>query len=234
MIPKQILLALPLLCLAAIANCQRTTYTVGVNSGYFRYKGDQSVASSSIHALPTLGTQLEGPAGRRSGFSYEVSGNIQRITKSKIIFGAELAWQSLQSKVTINGMIPSMYSSYIKPTSGMAKLTSQYICLTPFVGYRLLNKKVRMDITTGLELGACISRKEDIDATDPDTNENFKGTNDITKRHDLRARLQLNTSMGRFGITTGYSAGLTNYYNNDAFFTARSSFIRLGVNYRIK
>ena len=231
--PKQILLALPLLCLAVAANCQRTTYNVGLNSGIFRYTGDNAFEVSAINVYPELRTQFGGTPGKKTAFSYEITGNIQRITKSRIIFGMELAWQSLQTKTNINGLIPTMYSSYFMPTTGNTRLTNQFISLTPVAGYRLLDKKIKVDLTTGLELAACISRKEKIDARNPDSDEHLSTTNDLPKNNDLRVRLQLNTSMGRFGLTTGYAAGLTNFYKDEGFFMARSSFIRLGLNYRL-
>lgn len=226
-------MALPLLCLAVSANCQRTTYTIGLNSGIFKYSGDNASDVSAINVQPWLRTQFGGTPGRKPGFSYEVSGNIQRTTKSRLIFGLELAWQSLQAKTTINGLIPTMYSSYFAPTTGKTKLTSQYICITPFAGYRLLDQKIRIDITTGLEMAGCISRKEYIDAVNPTTGEVLTGTSDVTKNNDVRARLQLNTSMGRIGLTTGYSLGFTNFYKDEDFFTAHSGFLRLGLNYRL-
>lgn len=120
---------------------------------------------------------------------------------------------------------------------GRTKLTSQYITLTPFAGYRLLDKKIKLDISTGLEIAGCVSRKENIEATNLSTGEKLSGTNKVAKRSDYRARFQLNTSLGRFGLTTGYAMGLTNFYPEPnavySFSEARSSFIRLGLNYRL-
>lgn len=235
MTPKHILLALPLLCLAVIADCQRTTYSVGLNSGLFRYTGDGASKISGITSAPA--TIREGIPGKKSGFSYEITLNAQRITRSRFLFGAELAWQSLQSRTTVVSQSPTIFSSFFMYADGRTKLTSQYIALTPFAGYRLLDKKIKLDISTGLEIAGCVSRKEDIEATNLSSGEKLSGTNKVAKRSDCRVRLQLNTSLGRFGLTTGYAAGLSDFYPEpDAMYffpKARSSFIRLGLNYRL-
>lgn len=237
MTPKQILLALPLLCLAAIANCQRTTYSVGFNSGLFRYTGEGASHTSGITTHPSPRTLNEGMPGKKSGFSYEVTLNAQRITKSRILFGGELAWQSMQSRTTVVAQTPTIYSSFFMFATGKTTVTSQFITLTPFVGYRLLDKKIKLDISTGLEITGCINREENIKATNSSTGEKLSGSHELAKRPDHRVRLQLNTSLGRFGLTTGYAIGLTNFYPEpDAMYffpEARSSFIRLGLNYRL-
>ena len=233
MTPKQLLLALPLLCLAATATAQTTSFTAGINSGIFRYHGDQAFEKSGINPFPTLRTSVDGTAGTSPGFSFEITADIRRVTRYRMLIGAEVAFQSLQSRTEVSSISPTLYSSFFMPAAGTTKLTAQFISLTPFIGYRFLDKKLKLDLTTGLELAACISKKEQIDAHHAETGEEFAGTSNVPRRPDHRIRLQVNTSFGRFGLTTGYAIGLENFYRGEDY-TAYSGFIRLGFTCRIR
>lgn len=232
--PKLILLLLLLPGLSVTAKGQRTTFSANLNSGIFKYTGDESYETSGLTTFPSIWTQKEGTPGKKSGFSYEISGTLQRTTKSRFLFGAELAFQSLQAKTSVVARSAFPASSAFIFADGETSLTSQFICLTPFVGYRLLNKKVKMDLTPGFEMAACISRKEKIDAKDQNSPDiEYKANNDLSRRPDYRVRIQLNTSMGRIGLNTGYVIGTKNYYGKDPNIRpeAKSRFIRLGLSY---
>ncbi len=230
--PKHLLTALPLLCLAFMANAQRLTYSAGINSGFFRYRGDQ--AFSIEKTQPTL-LRSNFSAGQesRSGFSYEINSSVQYVSKMKLIAGVELAFQSLQSKSDITFLSPSFFSSALIPAEGMVTSTSQFIAFTPFVGFRALDKKLKVDITTGFEIAGALNKKEKIDAHLTMTGDKYNVENDAGKHGDTRARVQVTISYGRLGLTAGYVQGYKNYYGNDDFLKARAQFVRTGLNYRI-
>ena len=115
----------------------------------------------------------------------------------------------------------------------MVTSTSQFIAFTPFIGFRALDKKLKIDITTGFEIATALSRKEKIDAHLTMTGDKYNVENDADKHGDTRVRIQVTTSYGRLGLTTGYVQGYKNYYGNDDFFKARAQFARIGLNYRI-
>ncbi|RYD69541.1 MAG: hypothetical protein EOP53_27000, partial [Sphingobacteriales bacterium] len=203
--PKQILFALPLLCLAVAANSQQNIFSIGLNTGRFTYAGNGPSKQSGLTLYPDLHTRPEGTPGKKPGFSYEVTATAKRITTARFIYGAELAYQSLQAKTDVRSMTATLYSSFYMEAEGKTSLTSRFIAVTPLIGYRLLNKKIKMDVTAGMELAACIDREEKIDAVQIPTGNPLIAKNNLSKRGDYRARMQITTSIGKWGINTGYA-----------------------------
>ena len=231
--PKHILLALPLLCLVAASCAQQTTYSAGVNSGWFSISSKDASGSASIIASPTIRSQMMGPAKSSPGFSYEVNGRIQRNTRARFIYGAELAYQSLRSGVDINYITPFLYSSALMQAGGKVKMNSSFIAVSPYAGFSVLDKKIKMDLTSGLEFAACIKRSEEIHAQQLGTGESYHAVNTLDNNIDYRLRVQLVTSYQKMGITAGYAHGLKNYYHKNDPLTGYSRFIRVGLTYRI-
>jgi|GEM_PF-3180087 len=231
--PKQILLALPLLCLAATTCAQQTTYSAGVNSGLFSISSKNSSISSTVVLRPLMRFEVMGPSKSSAEFSYEINGRMQRNTRNGLIYGAELAFQSLRSSVDITYAIPFSYSSALLPANGKVKMHNSFIALTPYAGFRILDKKITVDLTSGLEIAACIKRDEQITVQTTYTNDRTEAISELKKTTDYRVRFQVITSFKKIGITAGYAAGLKNYYHKDDLLTGHSRFIRLGLTYRI-
>lgn len=231
--PRHILLALPLLCLVATTYAQQTTYSAGVNSGWFRITSKDASATSSIIGSPTIRAQMMGPTKSSPEFSYEFTGRVQRHTRSGFIYGAELAYQSLHSSVDVNYITPFLYSSALMQAGGKVKMNSNFIAVSPYAGFRLLNKKITMDLSSGVEFAACVKRNEEINAQQLSTGDSYHAVNTLEKNMDYRIRFQLVTSINRIGLTAGYAAGLKNYYHENDMLTGYSRFIRLGLIYRI-
>ncbi|PZR25600.1 MAG: hypothetical protein DI535_17435 [Citrobacter freundii] len=231
--PRHILLVLPLLCLVATTHAQQTTYTAGLNSGWFYITSKNASNSTSIIASPTIRGEMMGPRKSSPEFSYEINGRIQRHTNSGFIYGAELAYQSLHSSVTINYITPFSYSSSLMQAGGKVKLNSNFITVSPYAGFRLLNKKINIDLSSGIEFAACVNRNEEINAKQLGTGDSYHAINTLRKNMDYRIRFQLVTSINRIGLTAGYASGLRNYYHEKDMLTGYSRFIRLGLTYRI-
>jgi hypothetical protein len=231
--PTNLLLALPLLCITLFTQAQQTNYTAGVNSGLFRYNNTQAFYLTGVVDGPLLRSNLNESNATKPGFSFEITGNIQRITRSRFLFGAELAYQSYRTKTPVSFFSPSLFASALIPADGNTTMQAQFITVTPFAGYRLLDKKLKLDLTAGMELAAAIQKKEVIKAREIYNGNLLEASNDQPRRADYRARIQLNASMDRIGLTTGYALGLANYYSSDEFLVSRARFVRFGLTYRI-
>jgi hypothetical protein len=231
--PKHLIIALPLLCLSAIANAQRTTFSVGINSGFFSYRGDQAF-SIDENQPALLRTQFSPEKNSHPGFSYEVNSSVQYLSRMRLIVGGEVAFQSLQSKSNVTYLSPSIFASALLPAEGTVTSTSQFICVTPFIGFRALDKKLKLDITTGVELANGISRKEKIDVRLTGSGDAYDQKNDIGKQGDQRVRIQVTASLNKWGLTAGYVQGYKNYYAENDFLKARAQFVRMGLSYRIR
>lgn len=237
MTPKKILLIVAACLSYAITQAQQTSFSVGLNSGLFNYGGREALESGSLILNPEPRSFPHGgPPGTDHAFSFEVTTRLQYASRKKILLGAELAYQSLQSKSDIGFTHFTMFSSFFIASQGTIKTESRFLCFTPFAGYRILDRKVRMDLTSGLEMAASLSRREKIDAELTETNEKIDVTNKAdNNRSDFRLRVHLVTSIKRVGFTAGYAWGMTNYYKNTEPYrsAAYSKFLRLGLSYTL-
>jgi hypothetical protein len=237
MIRKTTLLCISLFFLQGILIAQKTEFSVNLNSGFHHFNGENYPGVMIVTMMPEPDIFPYGSPGEKSGFSYELSLQAQRVTKKKIIYGFELGYQSLQSKRAITGVTASIYSNYMAVANGSAKVTGTFIDIAPFAGYRFQYKQVTIDLKTGPEYAPCIERKQKINATYPGSSDEIVSERSLSnKRADLRIRGQVVVSYKKIGINAGYSYGLTNFYNNDVFGHPQyhSRFVRLGLNYRIK
>jgi hypothetical protein len=234
---KTILFFAIALILQAKITAQKTEYFANINSGFFYFTGENSSAETGITLQPEIRPFIYNSPGRKSGISYEASLHGQYVARKKIIYGIELIYQSLQSKTNIVAASQFTYSSTILVVNGKLILSSSFIDIAPFMGYRLTNGKIIIDLKGGAEYAVCIDRKEKIDATIINSGQEIKKKHSVSNRvADLRIRFQLTTFYRRLGINAGYFLGLNNYYQKNAIGKpkAYANFFRLGLSYKIK
>lgn len=215
---------------------QKTEYFANINSGFFYFTGENSSAETGITLQPEIRPFIYNSPGRKSGASFEVSLQGQYVTRKKIIYGIEIIYQSIQSKTNIVAASQFIYSSTILFANGNSFLSSSFIDIAPFMGYRLTSRKLIIDLKGGPEYAVCIDRKEKINATLINSGQEIKEEHSLNKRPDFRTRLQLTTFYKRFGINAGYFHGISNYYKKDEVGNpkAYSRFLRLGLTFKIK
>ncbi|HUZ59521.1 MAG TPA: hypothetical protein VMU83_12140 [Hanamia sp.] len=218
---------------------QKTEINFNVYSGLFSFRGDGATSNSLIISypfIPPLAKFTENPYGRGTGFSYALGLQGQRLSKRKNIYGLEISFEELTSKVNIDRILISGDFAEIQyPASGETKLKNTFITLNPFVGHRYSYHKITIDLLAGFDLAFCMKSKEDGNATATTSNiGHFNVENQRTKPSiDLRPRIQIKTQINKFGFLAGYSLGLTNYspqYNSKAY----TSFLQLGLSYQLK
>ncbi|WP_295672334.1 hypothetical protein [uncultured Mucilaginibacter sp.] len=219
------------------------------NTGGFRYTGNYTTATSFINggAANSKAGYTNNPYGNKFGFSYGGGVQVQHVGRSGFIFGLQGGYQTLRSKVDVNGVYRSdLNQSVINftipgPTAatGQTYLQSQDINVNPYIGYRLKIKKVKLDLMPGFDLGFNLNTHEYGKATDMGGNvyqtDMDRGKSPVDFRFSLRAAISYN----KFSITAGFIQGLTNFSNhllNDsptAYYT-HSQLISLGLAYRIR
>lgn len=215
---------------------QRTEFSVQAGSGLFSYGGPGTVSETTL--LQANGGELLpvliNPYGRSSGLSYNLTGQINRIAKSRFTYGTLAGYESLASRVAALLLLyPIDYGPIIK-RDGYAILRNQYLNLYPFVGKRLGNERVSVDATAGLDLGFCLSSHERSELN------GISGYYTATSRNrpypavDVRPRLNLTGYYRAFGLSLGYAQGLTKYtnspYSDNRIY---SRMWRIGVVYRL-
>jgi len=184
---KSITAFLILTCITSHTNAQQIELGINANSGWHYFAGDDARKMTGIILSPSPQPQVYSLFGKHSGFSYEFSCHIQRVTKKKMIYGVAVAYQSLQSKADITLISPSVISSAVFPATGNSTVTSKFIGITPYAGYRIIDRRVTLDFRSGLELAYCIDRDEKIDAVYTQTGEKLNEEYDVyANRSDLR------------------------------------------------
>lgn len=214
---------------------QKTEINFNAYSGLFSFHGDGSTSTSWINDNPyaTPGKFTSNPYGKKSEFSYSLELQIQRVTKTKNIYGIGISFEKLTSKVAIDTITENGFLYWQYAANGKTSLKNTFVTLNPFVGQRFSYRKMSFDILTGLDMAFCLKSQETGNATASNKliiqTENKKDKPSI----DFRPRVQMKTQFKQFGFLVGYSLGLTNYQtqNNPK---ASSSYLRLGLSYQLK
>ncbi len=221
---------------------QSTEFSIHLTSGFFSFRGKNAVESSFYNPdTVTMTGYTNNPYGRESSFSYGIALQIQKVTINHLIYGIQAGYESLSSKVKIDNFFSyynpnsmAAYPDYPPDGTGSATLTHDFFNIHPFVGCRMrILEGIKTDITLGADIAFCLSSVEK--ATFNSSYGRFVTT---VKRHkpepDSRLRIDLNNYYKHFGLTLGYSYGLTNY---EAGMipggTVYSQMFRLGLIYRL-
>jgi hypothetical protein len=216
-------------------HAQSSELTVHVNSGLFSFGG----ASAEKHSFVSIGSSARpsggtnNPYGRRSGGSYGIGLQFQRTTSVRFLFGVQIAYESLASRIDIDNVYGKVNWTV---EEGSTRLRNQFVNFYPFAGGRLeIIEKLRTDIGLGFDLGLCLSSTEHgkikISRGEVITTLMERSKPDI----DVRPRVQLTNYYGRVGLSLGYALGLTNYTSRmiGANRTNESRYARIGLSYRL-
>ncbi len=237
-IMKKLILTLTSLFFLTIMYGQRTEYRVSLNSGLFSFVGESSEPTSFINFNDqTNSGYTNNPYGSKNGICYGLSGNIKRVSTRNFIFGLDLGYEILRSKVSINKISGfTGTSTYEYDASGQTFLNTNFINLNPFIGYRIPVKQINFDITGGLDFGYNLSTYEKGNATAINGTKYETSVDRKTIKWDIRPRIQISVDYKKLGLYIGYSFGLSNYMSgyiggtNEAY----SRIFRFGMTYQIK
>jgi hypothetical protein len=218
--------------LALTSNAQQLEVRASLNSGFYSYSGSGAESVSRINDF----AYTNNPYGSKGGLSYGLSLNIRKVIKSNFIFGADLGYEMLRSKIKLEyfDVIGDIASDF----EGRTYLNTSIINLFPYVGGRFRVSQQPFDLVGGLDVGKVLSSKENGDAKSIDNSQFHIQTSVDRKglKTDLRPRIQLSTDFERTGVYIGYSHGIRNYKAGLQGMTvdAYSRMFRVGLTYRIK
>jgi hypothetical protein len=214
------------------SRAQQLEIRASLNSGLYAYRGDGAASVSQINST----TYTNNPYGSVGGLSYGLSLNLRKVTRSNFIFGADLGYEMLRSKVKLKyaDVIGDIASEF----EGRTYLNTAFINLFPYLGRRFNINKQRFDLIGGVDIGNVLRSTEKGDAKSVDNSQFHIQTSVDRKmlKSDFRPRIQLSTDFDKFGVYFGYSLGLRNYTagligtSTDAY----SRMWRVGLTYRLK
>jgi len=141
---KLIFIAFALIYTLTNASAQKTELKGSLNSGLFAFSGVSAQANTNINYDDlTKSGYTNNPYGSDVGLSYGLSLNIKRITRCNFIFGLDIGYEDLRSKILIDQIDGFNGSStYQNNATGQTYLNNYFLNLYPFVGYRLISHKV--------------------------------------------------------------------------------------------
>jgi len=231
-------------------HAQNIEITALANMGLFRYTGNYTTSTSFING-GTAGAKAgytNNPYGNKFAFSYGAGLQAQYVGRTGFIFGLQAGYEILRSKVDLTdvyifGVYEATGNYYNQasptPVKGQTYLQSQDINFSPYIGYRLKIKKVKIDLMPGFDFGFNVNTHEYGKATDNGGNVYQTDLDRGKFPADFRISFRAAVSYNKFSVTTGFVQGLTNFSNhllNDSptpYYT-HSQLISLGLAYRIK
>jgi hypothetical protein len=227
---RKILLSI-LAAITLIPALAQSELNAALGSGFSYFRDKNAPAAALKYDTRTGNISTVNPYGTQSGFYNSASLNLKRISVTHSIVGLEAAVEWLRCKSEITNV--QNFGSLRIPASGKANLTTTFLTLSPFLGYRLSFKHIDIDFMAGLDLGYCLRLHETTEATDTSGKEYHTTGDKPAARGDSRIRLQVTVGIRRFGVFAGYSAGISPFFLQDAegVSLGQSHVARFGVSY---
>ncbi|PRY25633.1 hypothetical protein CLV58_13734 [Spirosoma oryzae] len=214
----------------SVAQGQHSEFSVQASSGLFSFRGSGAVSQTGI---PLMGPGVMNPYGRHSGSSYGLTGQWQYVDRSGLILGAQAGYESLTSRLAVNGVIGD-FSSY--PADGNAWLKNQYVLLQPFAGKRFGTAQSSLDVTVGVDLAYGLASRGTISltATNQYPSSILAPVSYNMPTVDVRPRVNLTGYYRSFGLSAGYSLGVLSYTPSSRSDATQvySQYWRAGLSYR--
>lgn len=227
-----IALLLCLLLVPFLSRAQQFEVRVNLNSGLFYYGGDGAESVSRINGS----SYTNNPYGSRGGLSYGLSLDTRKITKKHFIYGADLGYEMLRSKVKLEYTEFELDVSY--HYEGKTFLNTSFINLYPYIGGRFKLAGKPLDIIGGIDMAYVLSAREEAEARSTDQAQFQVEVSRDRKniKTDLRPRLQISTAFNKVGLYFGYSHGLRNYQRSMLGSNPHtySRMMRAGLSYQLR
>ena len=217
---------------------QKTEFTGSLNSGLFAFSGLSAWSTTSINwdDLTNSG-YTNGSYGSKSALCYGISINVKRVTKRNFLFGIDLGYETLRSKIKIDRIDGyTGNSTYQYSATGKAIMNSHCLNFNPFLGYRIKSGDISFDITPGFDIGYSLSATEQGNATATNGIKYSVSQDCKTIGVDIRPAFKVSAKYKKVGIYSGYSYGLLNYemwVKGDGRWESYSRLVRFGVTYQI-
>lgn len=217
---------------------QKTELKICLNSGLFSFSGESAEANSQFNLFSNSNSgYTNNPYGTKSGFSYGLSLNLQRVNKVNLIIGVNSGFQANKSKIAINSVFGNDgTNTYQKSVTGKTFLINNSLFVNPFIGYRFEINIIPIDIVGGLNFDYILRTKEIGNAKDLNNVEYSTSIDRKTINIDVSPKIQLSTEFKKFGLIFGYSTGLVNYKEGYVGGTNNvySKNINFGITYKLK
>lgn len=234
---KKISLLLLSLVFATAAYGQNTEYSFHINSGLFSFGGEAAAERSTIVVSDVQGegNYTINPYGSEQLWSFGLAAQARYVIPKQYFFGIQVGYELLRSRVNIDNLTGE-FPDPPSLESGQTMLTHGVVTLYPAIGRRFVLNSVAFDLSVGPEFGFKVISRERGEAILQnggviDTDEERDSPNT-----DVRVRPSLTVMYKNWGVTAGYSYGLSDY-SGDLFQPdgkVFSRYFRFGIVYKFK
>ena len=236
---KEIQLILILTLFVINSYAQKTETNISFNSGLFSFGGNSAAGSTFINYNETTKTgYANNPYGSRNGLCYGFSFQKKRVTKWNLIYGFDLGYEVLRSKILIEEIADYTGSSKVNYAGkGKTFLNFGFVNFFPYIGFRINSKYLSFDVSGGFELALKVKNWESGKAETANGAEIFMPSSFSSPNlFDFRRRIQVSVNYKRMSPYIGYSRGLVSYHSGfpGGPDDPHSRMIRTGVVYRLK
>ncbi len=228
---------------------QKIEISLQANTGAYHYSGASAVAVSSLNESGGNPSQCftNNPYGSKSGFSYGAGIQAQHVSTGGFITGLQAGFDVLRSREDISTIIPPFYNfpyendtfapvNFNIPAKGTTYLQNESVNLSPYIGYRLKAKKIKIDLMPGIDFAFNLSSYDKGKALG-DNGTLYKSNQKLPDAPtDVRLKFGVACGYKKWGITAGYAHGLRNLYKGITLYgtpVVHSELLRFGITYRI-
>jgi hypothetical protein len=248
-------LLLILICFIATSSfAQNLEFSLQLNSGLSKFRGAGTTDVSYVNENQPSANFTNNPYGTKQAIDYGLSADLKLVTKPGILLGLQAGYDILRSRVdlyqaqhAVYFTLNTAYFAYQVPVvGGYSIVSNQFINLNPYIGYRIKIKQCSVDLMPGMDMGIGTKSHENGQTT-ADDNTTVTTDRDLNKPLlDWRLRFDVKLNCDKFGLSLGYSRGIsqygsTQYYqlyqdsnNLPAPQAVYSNIIRIGLSYRLK
>jgi hypothetical protein len=228
---------------------QKTDIQLAFNSGLFSFAGTSPTKTTFInkrtfftHPEPANDKQAytNNPYGAIPEICYGLAASVRRVSKKNLLFGFEMSYEVLRSRVNIDRVVDPISSSFAgnMPATGKTNLNFTFLNAYPHIGYRFQTAQFHFDWIVGFDAAFGINAQERGKATAENGNTYVLKNEKSHPKFDPRLRSQIAISFNeKIDLYIGYSYGFWNYKSEFVGITDDNAFarmIRFGVAYRLK
>jgi hypothetical protein len=217
-------------------NGQSSDVCIKLNSGFFFFSGASSVKSGMInYNLDKEDGYTNNPYGKNSELAYGLSLDLVRVTKSKFIFGVDLGYEILKSRININSIwLHGDNNTESINADGKTTINHNFVNIFPYFGRRFVYSNFDIDLNLGLDFGY-LTKATEKGSAKSDLREFSTSRDRKYIDFDIRPRLQIMFSKNKYGGYVGYSRGFVNYKSGFVGGTnlVFSNLFRFGLSYKL-
>ncbi|GAB4094419.1 hypothetical protein [Flaviaesturariibacter terrae] len=243
MMPRNLLLA-ALLLSAGASSAQKTEFRIALNSGLFHFGGPGATSATQYQVYTGGSGRVASQYGKRMAPASGVAVEVQTVGVKRFIGGISLAYERLRSRSRIDTVQTAPYNGSQWKTaadqSSFTELNSGFFTLHLFIGGRLIDRRVKLDLTVGPEIAFETSSKQVGKVTYTDASGRNQAVSVFYSTEqpgiDFRGRSNLMLRTGRFGLQVGYSAGVTNWSQANGSPAGKPAYLRglrFGISWKL-